>query len=139
MYLESLPPPTVTPTNAGFWAAAADGRLDVQVCTTCGTHRHPPTEACWSCASLDWAWDTLPGTGRVFTFTWVVHAVHPAVAERVPYNVTVVALDGVTGGPVRIVTNIIDATRESLAVGMPVSLACERLTDSVGLPRFRLA
>jgi len=63
-----LPLPPVNGTNAGFWKAASEGRLDVQQCRACGAHRHPPTEGCYRCASLDWAWDTLPGTGTVFTF-----------------------------------------------------------------------
>ena len=135
---EGLPLPTVDRTNAGFWRAAAAGRLDLQRCTSCGWHRQPPTEGCFHCNSLDWAWDTLPGTGRVFTYTWVHHPLHPVVESVVPYNVAVVVLDGTTGDPVRLVTNVVDADTETLAVGAPVVLACERLTAEVGLPRFRL-
>ena len=109
-----LPLPPVDRTNEGFWQAAAAGRLDVQCCTECGAHRHPPTEGCYRCRSLDWDWDTLPGTGRVFTYTWV-------------------------GEPVRLVTNVVDAGAETLRVGAAVILACDRLADEVGLPRFRLA
>jgi uncharacterized OB-fold protein len=136
---EGLPLPTVDRTNAGFWRAAAAGRLDLQRCTSCGWHRQPPTEGCFHCNSLDWAWDTLPGTGRVFTYTWVHHPLHPAVESAVPYNVCVVDLDGVSGDPVRVVTNVVDATEATLSVDTPVRLSCERLTDDVGLPRFRLA
>ena len=136
---EGLPLPTVDRTNAGFWRAAADGRLDVQRCGACGRHRHPPTEGCYHCGSLDWAWDTLPGTGTVFTWTWVWHPLHPVVEPAIPYNVTVVELDGTEGEPVRLVTNVVDATEETLVTGAPVTLACERLGDEVGLPRFRLA
>ena len=135
---EGLPPPTVDRTNAGFWKAAAEGRLDLQRCRDCGWHRQPPTEGCFNCRSLDWDWDTLPGTGRVFTYTWVVEPLHPAVESVAPYNVCVVDLDGVTGDPVRVVTNIVDATPDTLVVDAPVTLACERISDHVGLPRFRL-
>jgi len=137
-YLDGLPLPTVDRTNAGFWAAAAAGRLDIQQCASCGWHRHPPTEGCFHCGALDWRWDTLPGTGRVFTYTWVVHPIHPAMVERVPYNVVVVDLDGITGDPVRVVSNVLDATEDTLAVGVGVGLECERVTDTIGLPRFRL-
>ena len=89
-----LPLPPVDRTNAGFWRAAAEGRLDVQRCTACGAHRHPPTEGCYRCRSLDWDWDTLPGTGRVFTYTWIVQPLHPAIEAAAPYNVTVVEVDG---------------------------------------------
>jgi uncharacterized OB-fold protein len=138
-YLEGLAPPTVDPTNAGFWQAAAAGRLDVQRCSACGWHRHPPAEGCFHCGSLDWGWDTLPGTGSVFTYTWVADPIHPAVEDRVPYNVVVVAVDGTTGAPVRIVSNVVDASPGDLEVGTRVTLACEPLTPEIGLPRFRLA
>jgi hypothetical protein len=40
---------------------------------------------------------------------------------------------------VRIVSNVVDADEATLRVGTRVTLACDRLTDEVGLPRFRLA
>lgn len=134
-----LPLPPVNRTNAGFWRAAAEGRLDVQRCTVCGSHRHPPTEGCYRCRSLDWEWHTLPGTGRVFTYTWVVQALHPAVEAAAPYNVSVVEVDGTDDEPVRLVTNVVDATEATLWAGVAVTLACDRLDDEIGLPRFRLA
>jgi len=134
-----LPLPPVDRTNAGFWRAAAEGRLDVQRCTACGAHRHPPTEGCYRCRSLDWEWDTLPGTGRIFTYTWVVQALHPAIESAAPYNVTVVEVDGTEGEAVRLVTNVVDATEDALRVGALVTLACDRLEPEIGLPRFRLA
>lgn len=134
-----LPLPPVNRTNAGFWRAAAEGRLDVQRCTACGSHRHPPTEGCYRCRSLDWEWHTLPGTGRVFTYTWVVQALHPAVEAAAPYNVSVVEVDGTDDEPVRLVTNVVDATEATLWAGVAVTLACDRLDDEIGLPRFRLA
>ena len=134
-----LPLPPVDRTNAGFWRAAAEGRLEVQRCTACGAHRHPPTEGCYRCRSLDWEWDTLPGTGRIFTYTWVVQALHPAIESAAPYNVTVVEVDGTEGEAVRLVTNVVDATEDTLRVGATVTLACDRLDPEIGLPRFRLA
>jgi uncharacterized protein len=133
----ALPP--VDRTNAGFWQAAAEGRLDVQRCSSCGAHRHPPTEGCYRCHSLDWRWDTLPGTGRVFTYTWVVESLHPALEAIVPYNVSVVEVDGAADEPVRLVTNVVDASADTLRVGAAVTLACDRLSEEIGLPRFRLA
>ncbi len=136
---DGLPLPPVDRTNAGFWKAAAAGRLDVQQCDQCGAHRHPPTEGCYRCGSLDWSWDTLPGSGMVFTYTWVVQPLHPAVEAVVPYNVAVVDVDGVSDEPVRMVSNVVDADEGTLRVGTRVTLACDKLTDDVGLPRFRLA
>jgi uncharacterized OB-fold protein len=75
----------------------------------------------------------------VFTYTWVVQPLHPAVESVVPYNVSVIEVDGASDEPVRIASNVVDATDETLRVGARVTLACDKLTDEVGLPRFRLA
>ena len=64
---------------------------------------------------------------------------HPAVESVVPYNVTVVEVDGAADEPVRLVSNVVDATEATLHVGSRVTLACDKLTDEVGLPRFTLA
>ena len=75
----------------------------------------------------------------MFTYTWVAQAIHPGVADRVPYNVVVVQLDGITGDTVRVVSNVIDATQDALHVGTRVELAPERMTDDIGLPLFRFS
>jgi uncharacterized OB-fold protein len=68
-----------------------------------------------------------------------VQPLHPAVESAVPYNVSVIEVDGASDEPVRLASNVVDATEETLRVGARVTLACDKLTDDVGLPRFRLA
>jgi uncharacterized OB-fold protein len=57
----------------------------------------------------------------------------------IPYNVAVVEVDGASDESVRIVSNVVDADEWTLRVGARVTLACDKLTEDVGLPRFRLA
>ena len=61
--MPGLPGPQPDPTTEGYWLAAGRGELVVQVCAACGVHRHPPTEVCYACGSLEWAWDPHPGSG----------------------------------------------------------------------------
>ncbi len=132
-----LPSPTLSVLTEGYWKAAGEGRLSLQRCGGCGAHRHPPTAACYRCQSLEWKWDDLPGTGTVFTYTWVEHPVHPATVDYVPYNVAVVELDGVEGEPVRLATAILGVDRDSLVVGLPVTVDFDPTGDGVALPVFR--
>ena len=134
-----MPPPQPTALDAGMWAAAAEGRLDVQRCSDCGAHRYPPSETCYRCRSEAWLWDTLPGTGVVASYVWIPDRARPA-ADGAPqlYNVAVVALDGTEGDPVRIVTNVVDAWElGDLEVGQRVELTCVPVADGIGLPCFR--
>lgn len=135
-----MPDPVVTPRNEGLWRAAGAGRLDVQRCDACGAHRYPPTDGCHRCTSLEWRWSTLPGTGTLYSFTWVPDRRRSEAAGRdVAYNVAVVTLDGTEGDPVRILSNVIDAWEPGdLRVGQAVSLSCVDLGDGLGLPCFRV-
>ena len=122
-----------------MWEAAAEGRLDVQRCSACGEHRNPPSDGCPTCGSLEWTWDTLPGTGVVMTYVWLEDPTRkPGEFPSKTYNVAVVELDGAAGGPARIVTNVVDAWRpEDLQVGQRVELACVTISPGVGVPCFK--
>lgn len=134
-----MPAPVVAPINEGMWRAAGADRLDVQRCTACGAHRYPPGEGCTRCSSLQWEWSTVPGTGTIYTYSWVPDRTRSAEqGKEVFYNVAVVTLDGTEGDPVRILSNVIDAWDPGdLRVGQRVELACVPLAEGVGLPCFR--
>ena len=120
-----------------FYAWCARGELRLWRCNACREWSHPPRLICPSCAARDWAWERVCGTGRVYTWTVVHRAMHPAFAEDVPYAVIVVALDE---GP-RIVSRLVDCPLDELRMEMPVEVVFQRsqtLGDRV-LPRFRRA
>lgn len=132
-----LPAPVPTPLSAGFWRAAAEGRLVIQRCDECGAHRFAPTAACYRCQSLAWSWDAVSGSGQVFSYTWSHHPVHPALAPLGVYNVAVIELDGTEGDPVRLVSWVADVTPETLSIGLPVEVVFEKIDDEIGLPVFK--
>ena len=77
----------------------------------------------------------MKGTGRLYTWTVVHRAMHPAFMGDVPYAVVVVELDE---GP-RIVSGMVDCPVDELVMEMPVEVVFEqsdRWGDKV-LPRFR--
>ncbi len=122
--------------DAPWWEALRRHQLLVQRCATCGAWRHPPAPLCASCHSTAVRWQQTSGGGRVFSYTIVHHAVHPALADRVPYNVVLVELPD--AGGVRIISNLIDVPPQEVVVGLEVEVVFEDL-DDVTLPRFRRA
>jgi len=134
-----MPAPVVAPINEAMWTAAAAGRLDVQRCADCGTHRYPPADGCPHCGSLNWAWATLPGTGVVYTYTWVPDRVRGAKeGDDAYYNMAVVTLDGTEGDPVRILSNVLDAwSPGDLEVGQAVVFEPLEFGAGMALPCFR--
>jgi uncharacterized OB-fold protein len=116
-----------------FWDGCARHELLFQKCMSCGTFRNPPGPLCHVCRSTETEWSPVAGDGTLFSYTIVTHPVHPALVERVPFNVALVEFADAPG--VRLVTNIVDAEGEDLKVGMPVRLHWEDLPQ-VTLPRF---
>lgn len=122
-------------TGDEFYSWCARGELRLRRCNACREWCHVPRVICPSCAANDWSWEAVRGTGRVFTWTVVYRAMHPAFVDDVPYAVVVVALDE---GP-RIVSRMLDCPAEELVMDMPVEVVFVR-SDRLGervLPCFR--
>lgn len=122
-------------TGDEFYAWCARGELRLRRCQACREWCHVPRLTCPNCASTDWAWERVKGTGRVYTWTVVHRAMHPAFLGDVPYAVLVVELDE---GP-RLVSGVVDCPLDELVMEMPVEVVFER-SDRLGdrvLPRFR--
>ena len=140
---DEMPVPAVSAETVDWWAAAARRRLVVQRCAACGTTRHPPGPLCPRCHSTEADWLELPGTGTVFTFTVVRQAFLPALADRIPYVVIAVDLDGIERGEAddgaRMVSNLVDIDPADVAIGMRVEVVWEEFGPDLVVPRFRPA
>lgn len=131
----SFPQPEITSLNAPYWDALKQGRLTFQHCRACGHNWLPAREACPTCLSPDPQWKDSAGKGSIVS--WVVYhvAYDEAFKDRIPYNVSCIALDE---GP-RILTNIVGCDAGSkLAIAAPVSL-CIEFEGDLALARFKLA
>lgn len=139
MVIAKRPPPDLfkLATNAWtqpFWDAAAQHRLVVAQCRTCGTCRMPPTPFCPACQSQQIDWKTLTGLGEVYAYTIVDRAILPGMADHLPYVPAVITLEG--GGGVRLISNVVDVELAELAIGMPVQVVWDDLREGVTVPRF---
>jgi uncharacterized OB-fold protein len=112
------PLPVVTELSEPYWSGLAEGELRYQRCDACRNAWLPPREQCPRCLSDQWRWTPSAGLGRIIS--WVVYrqSMHPAFADRLPYNVAIVELDE---GP-RLMTNI-DADEHELAIERRVQLS----------------
>jgi uncharacterized protein len=134
---DEMPMPAASAETVGWWEAAADHRLVVQRCTSCGRTRHPPGPVCPRCRSTASEWSQVPGTGTVYTYTIVRQAFIASLQERIPYVVIAVELDDAGGA--RLVSNLVDADLDEVTVGMPVEVAWEDMGPELAVPRFRPA
>jgi uncharacterized OB-fold protein len=132
-----LPNPVPTALSEGFWQAAAQGRLLLQRCSGCGAHRYAPAPACYRCQSLAWEWSEVSGRGRVFSYTWSHHPVHPGLRALGVYNVSVIELEGSEGDPVRVLSFVTGVEPGTLRIDLEVEVHFDRVSDQIALPIFR--
>ena len=126
-------PRTADRDTGGFWAAAADGRLVIRVCSSCGAVLHMPRAYCHLCRTWSEEWVEVSGRGRLFTWTTVEHQVHPAFP--VPYTVVLVDLEDRPG--TRLVGYLEGAP--DLVPNQSMEVWFERLDGDVALPQWRPA
>jgi len=134
---DEMPMPAANAETVGWWEAAAEHRLVVQRCTACGHVRHPPGPLCPRCRATTAQWWETPGTGRVYTYTVVRQAFIPALADKLPYVVVAVELDGTDGA--RLVSNLVDVEPDAVRVDMAVEVVWEDMGPELAVPRFRPA
>ena len=128
---------SMSPSTEPFWAAAAEHRLVVPRCTSCGTFRLPPTPFCFHCRAQEVEWIDHDGAGEIYSFTVIRHAVIPQVAEALPFVAAVVELPG-TGG-CRLVGDVVDCDPAAVRIGLPVTLDWYDVRAGESVPVFRLA
>ena len=127
------PRPVLEGLTGEYYGFCARGELRFQRCDDCGRWRHPPRVLCARCGSPRWTWTRSTGRGRVFTWTVVHQAMHPAFASEVPYAVLVVEMDE----GVRLAANLRGAAPDELCLDWPVEVEFEVRDGTLTVPTFR--
>ncbi len=132
---DGMPMPLADATTLPWWEAAAEHRLVVQRCTSCGRTRLPPAPVCAACRSAEADWQEVSGRGQVYTYT-VVHRPISA-GQALPFVVAVIALED--SGGLRLLSNLVGVDPERVEIGLPVELVWEDMGEDLAIPRFRPA
>lgn len=102
-----------------YWEAAAQGRLLLRRCASCGRAHHYPREFCPYCWSEDVSWEQASGDAVLYTWS-VVHVNDlPPFRDRLPYVAAVVDL---AEGP-RMMTTVVGCDPATLSVGMALRVS----------------
>ena len=129
----STPLPELSGLSGEFYGWCNKGELRFQRCSQCQRWRHVPREICAHCGSFEWSWQRSGGHGRVFSWTEVVRALHPAFGGATPYAPVIVEMDE----GVRLLSRVLDCTADQLTMDMPVTVDFVAASDAVRLPYFR--
>jgi hypothetical protein len=128
--------PDPRPYNAKFWDAAADGRLVIQECVSCGTSPYPPRSACPECLG-DLVWHERDGTASLYSYT---HLHHPDPPDAIPEEETpVVGCIAELDGDVRMASRLVGGDPDALAIGMDLAVTFGETPDGRAIPLFEPA
>jgi uncharacterized OB-fold protein len=125
------PLPTLEGADAPFWKALRRSAIEVQRCSSCGTHRFPATRYCAKCRSEESEWVAVSPSGTLET--WCVFHRPYFDDLPVPYTVIQVKLDC----GVRVFSNPSGVTTSALRSGMPMTAVFEDIEPDVTLLKFK--
>ena len=125
-------PPGVSEETAGFWTAAAEGRLVVERCAACGAESFPPRGICRACRGREMHQAEITGRGRVYSYTVNYQRWLPDL--EVPYAIVLVEFDDHPG--IRVTGRLRGCPPEAAAIGLPVDVGFEPGPGGFAIPSF---
>lgn len=128
------PLPLADEVSAPFWAAARQGRLDIQRCTACRHWIHAPALACPACGSEELAFEPVSGRGTLYSWTVLHHSPGPGFADMLPLIVGIVEL--AEQPHLLLCANLLQVDASALRLGMPVRVCFEWLDSEHAVPQF---
>ena len=116
-----------------YWEGLAQGELRIQHCNACAKAVFYPRSICPHCHADQLSWIVASGTGTIYSYTVAHNAFGPFAAD-VPFIIAIIEL----AEGARMMSRIVDAPRERVAVGATVSVTFKRVGEDLTLPYFRL-
>jgi uncharacterized OB-fold protein len=113
------------PETTPFWKSAAEGKLLLKGCDTCGKPHWYPRVVCPLCGSDKTNWTQARGDGTIYSFSLIERADPPYVLAWVELH----------EGPV-LITNIVGCDFKSLKIGDKVHVRFQRTKDGRAVPVF---
>jgi uncharacterized OB-fold protein len=129
------PLPRIDEESKGFWEACQRRELYLQQCRSCGARRYYARALCPACLSDDTQWVRCSGRGSVYTYTVTYQNQAAGFRDQLPYVLAYVELEE----GMRLLTNIVGCSPETVYVGMPVVVDFEDATSDITLPKFKPA
>ncbi|MEU1951805.1 Zn-ribbon domain-containing OB-fold protein [Nocardia rhamnosiphila] len=129
------PLPLADDITAPYWAAARERRLCLQFCRGCDHFVHLPAAFCPRCTSAELIWRDVSGRATLYSYTVMHDAPAPGFAGSLPYLVGIAELVEQPG--LLLTADLLEASPDELAIGMPLEVIFEELAPDSIVPRLR--
>jgi len=116
--------PALDAHNRDFFTA---GVLTLQQCSECRHVQHPPDDVCEACGSFVLGELACAGDGRIESVAVAVQAMHPLLADHVPYAMVLVSVADAPG--VLVAGNVVGRDPEAIRIGDRVRAVFGEVTD----------
>jgi len=126
------PLPEPSPLTEPFWQGLREREVRIQRCPDCQRYIFYPRALCPHCLSEGLEWVRASGRGRVYSYTVVRRAMHPAFQPEVPYVFAIIELEE----GVRLPSNVINCRPEDVRVDMRVKAVYDDVTPEITLLKF---
>ena len=131
--------PSLDALNRDFFTA---GVLTLQQCTHCKHIQHPPDEVCEACQRFELSGFVSAGEGRIESVAVVTQAVHPLLADRVPYAIVLISVGDAPG--ILLAGNVVGTAPDDVRIGDRVRVVFEDATDPrsgepLKIPQWQIA
>ncbi|HZR79983.1 MAG TPA: OB-fold domain-containing protein [Candidatus Binatia bacterium] len=135
---DGWPVPMLDAHNREFFTA---GVLTLQRCRACGHVQHPPEDVCEACQSFDLGGFASAGDGRIESVAVVTHAIHPALADRVPYAIALISVADAPG--ILVAGNVVGKEPDAVRIGDRVRVVFEeaksaRTGEELRIPQWEV-
>ena len=121
----TIPAPEASPETKPFWDAAAQGKLLIKKCRSCGEAHYYPRTLCPFCGSDATEWLPAAGTGTLYSYSVMRRA-------EVPYAIAYVTLDE---GPT-MMTNLVQCDFDRLKIGQRMKVVFTPTDGGAPVPTF---
>jgi uncharacterized OB-fold protein len=125
----ALLPDVNNPILAPHWEAARRGSVAIRFCLGCETPQWPPRYNCLNCHGFDFEWREVSDRGQLFTYFTARKALHPSLADEVPYVTAAVVLP--VG--VKLLGRLVGIEPDDVRIGMPLRACYVQRTPDVTL------
>jgi len=115
---KKLTVPEIHPDHKEYWDAAAEGKLLIKYCDSCGEYHYYPRALCPHCMSDNTTWQEAKGTGSIYTYS--------VMRRGTPYAIAFVTLDE----GLSMMTNIVDCDLDMVRIGQRVKVVFKQSGDS---------
>lgn len=127
------PVPSIDPDSAPYWEGAMQGRLMIQRCKATGQTFLYSRQLVPGVVDAEVEWIEASGRGTIYSYTVARRPAGQAFAGDCPY--VIVSAELAEGA--RVMSNLLTDDPDNVAIGQPVEVVFDKVSEDLTIPKFK--